>query len=197
MTRLSRRNFLSSAVKTAGAAAALTVLPPSIARALAIPAAVNTRTVQDIQHIVVLMQENRSMDHYFGAMRGVRGFGDRFPVPVPSGKSVWFQSNGAREITPFHLDSATVNALRVSGTPHSFMDAQDAWNQGRFGFWPKYKTDRSMGYYRREDIPFQYALAEAFTLCDAYHCSTTGGTDPNRIVFMSGSNYNPAVRQAG
>jgi phospholipase C len=197
MTRLSRRNFLTNTVKAAGAAAALSVLPPSIARALAIPAAVNTRTVQDVQHVVVLMQENRSFDHYFGAMRGVRGFGDRFPVPLPSGKPVWFQSNGSREITPFHLDSATVNALRVSGTPHSYMDAQDAWNQGRFGFWPKYKTDRSMGYYRREDIPFQYALAEAFTLCDAYHCSITGGTDTNRIVFMSGSNYNPAVREAG
>ncbi|KWR88980.1 phosphocholine-specific phospholipase C [Cupriavidus sp. IDO] len=197
MTKIDRRTFLTGAVKSAAAASVLSMLPPSIARALAVPAAVNTGTIQDVQHVVILMQENRALDHYFGAMRGVRGFGDRFPVPVPSGKPVWFESNGTREITPFHLDSATVNALRVSGTPHSFMDAQNAWSQGRFGFWAKYKNDQSMGYYRREDIPFQYALAEAFTLCDAYHCSHAGGTDPNRITFMSGSNYNPAVREAG
>ncbi|GAB2897156.1 phospholipase C, phosphocholine-specific [Paraburkholderia jirisanensis] len=197
MSKIDRRTFLSGAVKTAGAAAALNALPASIAKALAIPANVHTGTIRDIKHIVVLMQENRSFDHYFGAMRGVRGFGDRLPVPVPGGEPVWNESDGTRVIKPFHLDSATVNALRVAGNPHTYMDAQDAWSQGRFGLWPKYKSERSMGYYRREDVPFQYALAESFTLCDAYHCAITGGTDPNRIVFFSGSNYDPATRKAG
>jgi phospholipase C len=54
-----------------------------------------------------------------------------------------------------------------------------------------------MGYYTRADIPFQFALADAFTICDAYHCSVTTGTDPNRIVFFSGSNANPELRKAG
>ena len=85
----------------------------------------------------------------------------------------------------------------MPGTPHSFSDSQAAWNQGRFGFWPKYKTQYSMGYYGREDIPFQFALAEAFTICDAYHCSITSGTDPNRIVFWSGSNFDPESASAG
>jgi phospholipase C len=197
MNKVDRRTFLTSAVKAAGAAATINALPSSIARALAIPANVRTGTIQDVEHIVVLMQENRSFLNYFGAMSGVRGFGDRLGIPLQSGQSVWSQSDGTRIIKPFHLDSATVNALRVAGNPHSYMDAQDAWGQGMSGFWPKWKSERSMGYYRREDIAFQYALAEAFTACDNYHCSITGGTDPNRIVFMSGSNYDPATREAG
>jgi phospholipase C len=184
-----RRNFLM------GAAAAAAF--PSISRALAIPALRRTGTIKDVKHIVILMQENRGCDHYYGTMRGVRGFGDRFPIPLESGKSVWYQSDGTREITPYHRDSATTSALVGYGTPHSFSDMQVAWNQGKMGFWPKYKTQYSMGYYKRDDIPFQSALAEAFTLCDAYHCSVTTGTDPNRITFWSGSNFNPALRAQG
>lgn len=172
-------------------------LPPSIQRALAAEPAVETGTVRDVKHIVILMQENRGFDHYFGTLRGVRGFGDRFPVPLESGKDVWIQSNGERDIAPFHLDPSAFNALLAPSTPHSFADSQGAWNQGKFGWWPLYKKDNSMGYYRREDIPFQVALAEAFTLCDAYHCSVTSGTDPNRITFWSGSNFNPLLAAQG
>jgi phospholipase C len=102
-----------------------------------------------------------------------------------------------RQLPPFHLDTEKTNALKVPGTPHSFSDAQAAWNQGKFGLWPKFKNDYSMGYFKREDIPFQFALAEAFTICDAYHCSVTSGTDPNRIVFWSGSSFDPELRAKG
>jgi phospholipase C len=184
-----RRNFL------AGVAAAAAF--PSISRALAIPAMGRTRTIKDVKHVVILMQENRGFDHYFGTMQGVRGFGDRFPIPLESGKSVWFQSDGTREIPPYHRDAATSSALVGYGTPHSYSDSQAAWNQGKMGFWPKYKNQYSMGYFKREDIPFQFALADAFTLCDGYHCSITTGADPNRITFWSGSNFNPALRAQG
>ncbi|GAA4341187.1 phospholipase C, phosphocholine-specific [Pigmentiphaga soli] len=197
MNKLSRRTFLANAAKGAGAAAALSVLPPSIARALAIPAAVDTGTIKDIQHIVIVMQENRSFNHYFGTMKGVRGFGDRLTIPLEGDKPVWQQSDGTQDVPPYHLDRETMNALFVPGTPHSYSDAQAAWNQGKFGYWPKFKTKYSMGYYRREDIPFQFALAEAFTICDGYHCSITTGTDPNRIVFWSGSNFNPVLGRLG
>jgi phospholipase C len=192
-----RRNFLRASGSAITASAALSMLPASIRAALAVPAATVTGTIQDVQHIVILMQENRAFDHYFGTLRGVRGFGDRFPIPLQSGKPVWFQSDGTREIPPYHLDSTKVNALLVPDTPHSYSDMQAAWNQGKYGFWPKYKTQFSMGHYERADIPFQFALAEAFTICDAYHCSITTGTDPNRIVFWSGSNFNPALRAQG
>lgn len=192
-----RRDFLRKSAGAMGALSAAAMLPASIRRALAIPAAVETGTIQDVKHVVILMQENRAFNHYFGAMRGVRGFGDRFPIPLASGKSAWFQSDGTKEVPPYHLDRESMNAIFVPGTPHSYSDAQAAWNQGKFGFWPKYKNVHSMGYYRRNDIPFQYALAEAFTICDGYHCSITTGTDPNRIVFWSGSNFNPELGRLG
>ena len=44
-----------------------------------------------------------------------------------------------------------------------------------------------MGYHTRADIPFQFALAEAFTICDAYHCSVMGPTWPNRMYWMTGT----------
>lgn len=197
MSLKNRRQFLRSATQAATSAAALTAIPLSIRRALAIPAANQKGTLEDVKHVVILMQENRSFDHYFGTLKGVRGFGDRHPIPLHSGKPVWQQSDGTKEIPPYRLDTNTTSGLKVPGTPHSFSDAQAAWNQGKFGFWPKFKTPYSMGHYEREDIPFQFALAEAFTICDAHHCSIASGTDPNRIIFWSGSNFNPAVQARG
>jgi len=197
MAQEDRRNFLRMASQFLGGSAGMGLLPPSIRKALSIAPSHRTGTIRDVEHVVILMMENRSFDHYFGTLRGVRGFRDRFPVPLPDDKDVWCQSDGVKEILPFHFDSQTTSALRVPDTPHGFGDTQSAWNQGRFGFWPKFKTPYSMGYYRRADIPFQFALAEAFTLCDAYHCSVTSGTDPNRIVLWSGSNADPRVRAQG
>ncbi|MDM0020824.1 phosphocholine-specific phospholipase C [Variovorax saccharolyticus] len=196
---LPRREFLRKSAGTLGAASALTMLPLSIRRALAANAVVETGTIQDIKHIVILMQENRSFDHYFGTLRGVRGFGDRFPIPLASGKSVYFQPNpnGGAEIQPFRRNSRVSNALIGSGTPHNFPDQQAAWNQGKMDRWIQFKNQATMGYFLRDDIPFQFALADAFTICDGYHCSILTGTDPNRIVFWSGSNFNPELRKKG
>jgi phospholipase C len=197
MTDPLRRRFLQLSAQTAGAAAALSLFPSLIRRAMSLPATQITGTIQDVQHVVILMLENRSFDHYFGTLRGVRGFGDRHPLPLASGKPVWYQSDGTKEIPPFHFDTRTTSALRTPSTPHAFENAQAAWSQGQLGRWPKFKTPLSMGHYHREDIPFQFALAEAFTICDAHHCSVTTGTDPNRIVFWSGSNFDPVRRTRG
>jgi phospholipase C len=196
MTDLQRRNFIKIA-GGAAAAAAVIGLPPSLARALSIEGNSATGSINDIEHVVILMQENRSFDHYLGTLRGVRGFGDRFPIPLEGGGRVWDQSNGARVVRPFHLDKNTMNAALVNDMPHQFSDAQAAWDQGRLGHWPLFKTDGSMGYYTRSEAPFQYALADAFTVCEAYHCSVHGCTDPNRIMFWSGSNHDPRLRDAG
>lgn len=194
MENLDRRKFIKTAAK-AGLANAL--WPALIKKALAVEAHRNTGTIKDVRHIVILMQENRSFDHYFGTMRGVRGFGDRFPIPLESGRRVFHQSDGKRIVPPYRANRNTSNAAHISGTPHDFPDMQAAWNQGKYGFWPLFKTPESMAYYTREEIPFQYALAESFTICDAYHCSVATGTDPNRIVFWSGSNFDPVKRASG
>ena len=197
---VSRRRMLSIA---AGAAAA----PPAIARALSIDADVRAGSLADVDHVVILMQENRSFDHYFGALAGVSGFADRFPIPVAdapgrTGRTCWTQSNTPGEgrppvIAPFALNTVTdFRLMRVEGTPHNWSDAQAAWDEGRMGRWPAAKTEHSMGHYRGEDTPFQYALAEAFTICDAYHCSIQSGTNSNRLFLWSGTN-DPGGRQGG
>ncbi|BAN25826.1 phosphocholine-specific phospholipase C [Caballeronia insecticola] len=190
MTSNSRRRFLHTVAHSAGAAAALTVFPESIRRALAIPAATRTGTIQDIEHIVVFMQENRSFDHYFGHMRGVRGYNDRFPIPLPNGKPVWFQPSKAdptKPVLPFHLDTSTTSAQCVGDLDHSWYKTHAAIDAGRYDQWCANKTDMTMGYHLRSDIPFHYALADAFTVCDAYFCSLPGPTHPNRSYLMTGT----------
>jgi phospholipase C len=185
----SRRNFLTSTATTGAAALALSAFPPAIRRALAIPANNKTGTIQDVEHIVILMQENRSFDHYFGTLMGVRGFGDRFTIPLPKGLNVWQQSDATgKPVLPYHLDSRKGNAQRVSGTPHSWSDGQSAWDGGRTYQWPRYKTNASMGYFKETEVAFQFALANAFTLCDDYHCSMHTGTNSNRMFHWTGTN---------
>jgi phospholipase C len=178
-----------------GSATAMSVFPSSIEKALAIPANRRTRSLRDVEHVVILMQENRSFDHYFGALAGVRGFGDRHPIPVQDrpgieGKTVWLQpGEKAPVVAPFHLDTGhAFGTMRVTGTPHSWPDAQAAWDHGRLSNWPGAKHDHSLGYFTEADIPFQYALANAFTICDAYHCAFHGGTNTNRLFLWTGSN---------
>ena len=191
MSAPSRRSLLKAAPLAA-------VLHPAIARALDIPAKRVTGTIMDVQHIVILTQENRAFDHYFGTLSGVRGFGDRFPIPLPDtatrkNATVWVQPDARAEVTtpvlPFHADTqANFKLMRLEGTPHTFADAQAAWDDGRMDAWPPAKHNHAMAYFTRADLPFQFALAEAFTLCDAYHCALHAGTDPNRLFIWTGTN---------
>lgn len=190
MPTANRRHFLLGGL-SAGVAA---TIPASIARALTIGPDVRSGTIMDVDHVVILMQENRSFDHYFGTFPGVNGFSSRFPIPLSSvngqTRNVWLQQDDSgRLLAPFHLSTRDdFDLMRVEGTPHHWEDAQFAWDNGRMAKWPAHKTRRAMGYFNREDIPFQFALAEAFTLCDAYHCSIQAGTNPNRLFLWSGTN---------
>ena len=182
MTDVNRRRFL----QLAGGTAALSALSTSIARAAEIPAHRRTGSLKDIEHIVVLMQENRSFDHYFGTLRGVRGFGDPRPATLASGKSVWAQSDGKRDILPFRPEADNLGLQFIQDLPHGWNDTHAAWNGGKYDKWVPAKGSTTMAYLTREDIPFHYALADAFTICDAYHCSFMGSTDPNRYYMWTG-----------
>ena len=194
----SRRDFLKMAAATAGAG----MTPPAIGRALAIAPDRRTGTIQDVQHVVILMQENRSFDHYFGLLRGVRGFSDPHPAPMPNGKSVWYQptaqvktkryhdrglSSDATHVLPFYLNPKQTTEFQA-GTDHGWSSGHLAWNNGHYNQWVNQKQDvLTMGHLKREDVSFHYALADAFTLCDAYFCSVHGNTCPNRIYLWSGT----------
>ena len=177
-----RRKFL----RLLGASAMASAFPGTIRRALAIPAHYRTGTIADIEHIVILMQENRSFDHYFGTLRGVRGFGDPRAVRLPSGDPVWNQANGSARVLPFHPDAPNLGLAFLEDLPHGWPDTHAAWNHGKYDNWVPSKGTTTMAYLTRKDIPFHYALADAFTVCDAYHCSFLGATDPNRYHMWTG-----------
>jgi phospholipase C len=178
-----RRTFLK--LMSSGALSA--TFPASIARALEIPAHHRTGTIRDVEHIVVLMQENRAFDHYFGSLSGVRGFGDPRVAKLSNGDPVWYQPDGkGGYVLPFRPDIANLGLAFIEDTDHSWNKTHDAWNQGNHDGWVIQKGSTSMAHLTRQDIPFHYALADAFTVCDDYHCSLLGPTDPNRYHLWTG-----------
>lgn len=190
-----RRRLLSGVGRTAALTAATALMPTNLQKLLA--AGIHRPpSFRDIKHVVLLMQENRSFDHYFGTLRGVRGFDDPDALMLSTGKSVFHQpdaQSGDGYLLPFHLDSVKTSAQAIPSTSHAWSVQHQAWNGGRMDQWlPAHRAadgangPYTMGYFKREDIPFHYALAEAFTICDSYHCSVMGPTRPNRLYWMTG-----------
>ena len=172
------------------------VLHPSILKALAIePAALST--FYDAEHVVILMQENRSFDHAFGALKGVRGFLDQRAFIKQDGHSVFFQKdNNGKYASPARLDLKNTKSTWMSSLPHSWSDQQKALNKRKYDQWLQFKASGNkeyknipltLGYYNREDLPFYYQLADAFTIFDQYFCSSLTGTTPNRLFHWSGT----------
>jgi len=177
-----RRTFLQLLTSAALSA----TFPASISRALAIPANNRTGTIKDVEHIVFMMQENRSFDHYFGTLRGVRGYGDPRPIPLPNGNPVWYQPNGNGYLLPFHPGAPNLGLQFIEDLLHDWTSTHLAWDAGKQDQWVPQKGTTTMAHLQRSDIPFHYALADAFTICDAYHCSLLGPTDPNRYYMWTG-----------
>jgi phospholipase C len=203
--KLTRRQLLRSAGGLALAGAASSLLPSNVQRVLALQPR-SAGSLRDVKHVVMLMQENRSFDHYFGTMAGVRGFDDPQALKLASGKSVFYQpdeQNPSGHFLPFHLDTRSTSAQKIPSTSHAWAVQHEAWNDGKMDRWlaAHRKADGAngpycMGYYTRDDIPFQFALAEAFTICDAYFCSVMGPTWPNRMYWMTGM-IDPEGRNGG
>lgn len=186
MAGTSRREFLRLAAQSAGAAAVMAALPPAIREALAVPAARVSGTINDVEHVVVLMQENRSFDHYFGALRGVRGFDDPRTIRLPGGASVWQQPRtGGGDVMPFRLDTQLSSAQCMDDINHDWKGNHARWKN--FDHWVREKGPMCMGHFTRTDLPFYYALADAFTVCDAWFCSVHGPTNPNRMHLFTGT----------
>src|ERR1700733_60372 len=178
-----RRMFL----KALGSTTATAAFSRSIARALSIAANSKGGTIHDVEHIVIMMQENRSFDHYFGTLSGVRGFGDPRAVTLPSGNPVWYQPNGGNNyVLPFHPGAPNLGLQFLQDLAHDWTTTHAAWNEGNYDQWVPQKGATTMAHLVRSDIPFHYALADAFTICDAYHCSLLGPTDPNRYYMWTG-----------
>lgn len=193
---VTRRRLLGSAAATVGAAAGLSLLPPSVRQAVAAGPPAHG-SLHDVEHVVLLMQENRSFDHYFGTMPGVRGFEDPDALKLSTGRSVFHQpdkENPDGYLLPFRLNTRRTSAQSIPSTSHAWSVQHEAWNGGKMDHWlPAHRAADGkngpyvMGYHTREDIPFQFALAEAFTVCDHSFCSVMGPTWPNRLYWMTGT----------
>jgi phospholipase C len=140
-----------------------------------------TGTIADVRHVVIFMQENRSFDHYFGSLKGVRGFDDRNALLFQNKKTDFYQPRNASFLLPFHITEQCLSDL-----PHDWASGHLAWNLGKWDKWVLAKGTTTMAFHNRSDLAFYYALAEAFTICDAYHCSVMGPTNPNRLYLWTG-----------
>jgi phospholipase C len=213
--RVSRRTLLkgglalgaAGAAGTAGLAGLSSSAGASIDRALAL-APSGLPSLSDIRHVVFLMQENRSFDHYFGTLSGVRGFSDPRVVtnnyrgqPV----AVWDQygygpgvgMGPTGYLQPFDLQQQfpTENGDCTNDISHEWTTQHESWDGGKMDSFVlahiaadgEKNFAATMGYFDRSELPFYYALADAFTICDAYHCSVLGPTDPNRVMALSGT----------
>lgn len=191
-----RRDFLKQAFLLAGASGVSGVVPEAVQRAFAIAPDPGTSYL-DAEHIVILMQENRSFDHVFGTLQGVRGFNDPRAIRQADGSPVFLQRSSAGETyAPWRLDIKDTRITWMGSIPHSRESQVDAWNGGHHNHWIESKrsqnkeyrhTPMTMGHYTREDLPFYYALADAFTVCDQHYCGVMTSTTPNRLVFWTGT----------
>ncbi|MBD1433196.1 phospholipase C, phosphocholine-specific [Sphingobacterium sp. DN00404] len=190
-----RRDFLKKALLLTGMAGIEQTIPAAIQRALAIEPMPGS-SFMDAEHIVILMQENRSFDHGFGSLNGIRGFNDPRYIKLPNGNPIWFQPDRqGNTYAPFRLNLMDSKSTWMGAVPHSRHSQVDAFNDGHYDGWIEAKRvgkdyaniPLTMGYYNRQDIPFNYALADAFTICDQHFCSAMSSTWPNRFFFWTGT----------
>ena len=200
--RPSRRDLLRAGLYGAGglAVARQALLDRMLTAMAAAPACGG---LHQVEHVVFLIQENRSFDHYFGRYPGVRGFSDRSVVldPGDDGTAVFRQANPGNTpgvVLPFHLNTdpaAGGTAECTHDVGHQWVEQHQCWNGGRCDAYVKTHVATegptfgplTMGYYDRRDLPFYWALADSFTICDSYHTSVISGTVANRIMQLSGT----------
>jgi phospholipase C len=206
MPEVTRRRLLTSAASGAGGLLASSLLPPALARAAA--EGPRKGSMRDVKHVVIHMQENRSFDHYFGTLGGVRGFGDPNVLVQANGKTIFYQpdtQNPDGYLLPWHLDTKNTSSQAIPSTSHAWSvqhsalninvsttpgqpttATNDNWLPAHIGADGAAHGPYTMGYYERQDIPFHFALAETFTLCDHYFSSLLGPTWPNRMYLWTG-----------
>lgn len=189
MTDLSRRRFLKAG---SASVAGLSFTRSLIDRALAVAPDHQLGSVQDVQHVVIHMQENRSFDHYFGSFNGVRGFSDPHPLRLPGGNTVWQQPSSEHPdgyVLPYHGDSRSTRSFSVDGADQSHLANLTIFAKGHFNQWgATHELRQRMLHFTAGDLPFYHDLANAFTICDAWHSSTLTQTYPNRLHLFSGCN---------
>jgi phospholipase C len=197
---LTRRQLLAAGASGGAALGVGAILSdPFVRRALAAPP--QCGSLKDIQHVVILIQENRSFDHYLGTYKGVAGFQDPSALPGIFAQQGYPVAGFNGFLNPFHINTTVHSATNNTGGECT-NDINHSWGP-QHTYWDSGKNDDfvsghvavdgtangalTMGFYNRTDLEFYYALADAYTVCDHYHCSVIGPTDSNRLYSMSAS----------
>jgi len=221
ITRTTRRTFMVGGAAAIGAAAAtglgkagkVSDTQASLVDKL-VAASTTNASLSDVKHVVILMQENRSFDHYFGTLSGTRGFSDPNVLANPAGGTIFDQYGyepgagvtAAGYMQPFNLlnNPPSENGSDTNDISHAWTTQHQSWNGGKMDQFINAHLAAdgtangpvTMGYFTRSELPFYHALADAFTICDGYFCSVLGPTDPNRLMALSAS-IDPAGAHGG
>ncbi|HEV3369218.1 MAG TPA: alkaline phosphatase family protein [Acidimicrobiales bacterium] len=207
--RLDRRTFLAAALAAGGGGLLAAMGGGEGAGAATIRAATSVKPAGSdlgaIEHVIFLMQENRSFDHYYGTYPRVRGFDDHPAHSLGAFAQAW-PGGAAEHLLPFHLAANSGIGECTYDLSHTWPAEHMSRGQGNNADFVRTHTSpafegpahgvMTMGYYERQDLPFYYALADAFTICDNYHCSVMGPTHPNRLMALSGT-IDPAGKAGG
>jgi phospholipase C len=207
--RLDRRTFMAAALAAGGGGLLASMGLSGRAGAATVRSASSVTPAGSdlgaIEHVIFLMQENRSFDHYYGSYPGVRGFDDHPARSLEAFAQAW-PGGGAEHLLPFHLRANSGIGECTHDLDHTWPAQHQSRGQGDNADFVRTHTSAdyegpeygvmTMGYYERADLPFYYALADAFTICDNYHCSVMGPTDPNRLMALSGT-IDPAGKAGG
>jgi phospholipase C len=184
-----RRQFISSAAAGAGGLALWSLLPGGAAGPLATAAAAGLSDLawwpsnNKIKHVVILCQENRSFDHYYGAFASLLGSGNDTALGFSPGALTYYNSSGTA-YQPYHLTQ-----FCNQDPDHSWEGSHNKWDSGAMDGWI---TDEggstiAIGYFEPADHIYDLQLAQAFTICDHYFCSEIGPTLPNRLYLWTGT----------
>ncbi|KAF9061722.1 phosphoesterase family-domain-containing protein [Rhodocollybia butyracea] len=154
-------------------------------------------SLAEVEHIVLFMQENRAFDHYFGTMAGVRGFKDPNVQINSDGRSVFFQqvnsilSNKTDFLLPWYISAAGgefINGTQcMDGGSNGWGENHAALAFGNNASIAENNSPQSWGHFRRSDLPVHFAIAEGWTVGDMYQEGVIAATDPNRVIWQSGS----------
>jgi phospholipase C len=155
-------------------------LPPGTPHGAAMP----------VDHVLVLMQENRSFDHYFGRLQRT---GQRHADGLPRDASNPDPTGGAA-IEPFHQTRVCeADGLDLA---HSWNASHRQFDGGAMDGFTKTNAKpkdpsgrRAMGYYTKAELPFYYRLARSFAIGDRYFSSVLGPTYPNRYYLLAGTSF--------
>ena len=177
---LTRRRFLATIAAGAAGSAALAACGGSDNTGDgSAPATQTLPNPEDsgIDHIVVVMMENRSFDHYFSWVPGANGK-----------QALSFTDTDGKSHKNYDLSPNYQNCT-LADPDHSYDGARTQWNKGKMDGFLKTQPAGDLfpiGYYTDKDLPFYKGVVENWTLCDAYHCGILGPTQPNRYYMHAG-----------